>query len=146
MKLHLAHDSLTLLWQHNDRLERKMVALRQERRNTLEYYFALNKQLRKQLFALLPKLQENLNNKDVLREAALFRDLLQRMVITPRIHQSMITAQDSFAIDTTVHNIFEINELAAKYGNPGVILALQVSMSTQAEALITLDRKLRAAP
>jgi aspartate/methionine/tyrosine aminotransferase len=144
MKLHLARDPLTLLWQHNDRTERKMVALRQQRRDTLEYYFVLNKQLRKQLFALLPALQENISNAKVLREATLFRDLLQRMVITPRIHQSMITAQDSFAIDTTVHNIFEINELAAKYGNPGVILALQVSMSTQPEALITLDRKLRA--
>lgn len=144
MKLHLARDPLTLLWQHNDRLERKMVALRQQRRDTLEYYFALNKQLRKQLFALLPTVRENINNTEVLREAALYRDLLQRMVITPRIHQSMITAQDSFAIDTTVHNIFELNELAAKYGNPGVILALQVSMATQPEALITLDRKLRA--
>jgi hypothetical protein len=66
------------------------------------------------------------------------------MVITPRIDQAMITTQDSFAIDTTVYNIYEINELAAKYGNPGIILALQVSMSTQAEALITLDRKLRS--
>ncbi|TSA19489.1 pyridoxal phosphate-dependent aminotransferase [bacterium] len=144
MKLRLARDPLTLLWQHNDRLERKMVDLRQQRRETLEYYFALNKQLRKQLFALLPALQQHLGREGVLREAAGFRDLLQRMVITPRIDQAMITAQDSFAIDTTVHNIYEINEIAARHGNPGVILALQVSMSTQAEALITLDRKLRA--
>ena len=144
MKLRLARDPLTLLWQHNDRLERKMVDLRQKRRETLEYYFFLNKILRKQLFGLLPAIQQQLTNGDVLREASLFRDLLQRMVITPRIDQKMITAQDSFAIDTTVHNIHEINEVAAKYGNPGVILALQVSRSTQAEALITLDRKLRA--
>ena len=144
MKLRLARDPLTLLWQHNDRLERKMVDLRQKRRETLEYYFFLNKMLRKQLFALLPAMREHFTNHELLLEASLFRDLLQRMVITPRIDQKMITAQDSFAIDTTVHNIHEINEIAAKYGNPGVILALQVSMSTQAEALITLDRKLRA--
>ncbi len=144
MKLRLARDPLTLLWQHNDRLERKMVDLRIQRRETLEYYFSLNKQLRKQLFALIPLVQQNISNQAVLREASLFRDLLQRMVITPRINQAMITAQDSFAIDTTVHNIYELNELAAKYGNPGIILALQVSMSTQAEALITLDRKLRS--
>lgn len=144
MKLRLARDPLTLLWQHNDRLERKMVDLRIQRRETLEHYFALNKQLRKQLYALIPTIQQNTGNEMVLREASLFRDLLQRMVITPRIDQAMITAQDSFAIDTTVHNIYEINELAAKYGNPGIILALQVSMSTHAEALITLDRKLRS--
>jgi aspartate/methionine/tyrosine aminotransferase len=144
MKLRLARDPLTLLWQHNDRLERKMVDLRIQRRETLEYYFALNKRLRKQLFALIPVIQQNISNEPLLREASLFRDLLQRMVITPRIDQAMITTQDSFAIDTTVYNIYEINELAAKYGNPGIILALQVSMSTQAEALITLDRKLRS--
>ncbi len=144
MKLRLARDPVTLLWQHNDRLERKMVDLRIQRRETLEHYFALNKQLRKQLFALIPAIQQNTGNEAVSREASLFRDLLQRMVITPRIDQAMITAQDSFAIDTTVHNIYELNELAAKYGNPGIILALQVSMSTHAEALITLDRKLRS--
>ncbi len=144
MKLRLARDPLTLLWQHNDRLERKMVDLRQKRRETLEYYFFLNKLLRKRLFSLLPEIRKNLTNPAMTLEACLFRDLLQRMVITPRIDQKMITAQDSFAIDTTVHNIHEINEIAAKYGNPGVILALQVSMSTQADALITLDRKLRA--
>lgn len=144
MKLRLARDPLTLLWQHNDRLERKMVDLRQKRRETLEYYFFINKLLRKQLFSLLFQIRERFNNREVFLEACLFRDLLQRMVITPRIDQKMVTAQDSFAIDTTVHNIHEINEIAAKYGNPGVILALQVSMSTQADALITLDRKLRA--
>ena len=38
----------------------------------------------------------------------------------------------------------EINEIAGKYGNPGMVLALQVSMSTKPEVLISLDRKLRA--
>ena len=144
MKLRLARDPLTLLWQHNDRLERKMVDLRIQRRETLEYYFALNKKLRKRLFGLIPAIQQNISNDVVLRDASLYRDVLKRMAITPRIDQAMITAQDSFAIDTTVHNIYEINEIAAKYGNPGIILALQVSLSAQAEALITLDRKLRA--
>jgi aspartate/methionine/tyrosine aminotransferase len=144
MRLHLARDPLTLLWHHNDRLERKMFALRQRRRETLEYYFSLNKQLRKQLYALLPVLPQHLGNRPLLLEMCLYRDLLQREVITPRVDQKMVMAQDSFAIDTTVHNIHELNEIAAQYGNPGVILALQVSMTTKAEALIALDRKMRA--
>ncbi len=80
----------------------------------------------------------------MLLEACLYRDLLQRTVITPRIHQKLITAQDQFAIDTTAHNINELNALSGRYGNPGMILALQVSMSTKPEALISLDRKMRA--
>ena len=79
-----------------------------------------------------------------MREAVTFRDLLQRFVITPRIHQNMVTAQDPFAIDTTVFNISELNEIGARYGNPGMVLALQVSMSTKPGALIDLDRKMRA--
>ncbi|HTP12838.1 MAG TPA: pyridoxal phosphate-dependent aminotransferase [Bacteroidota bacterium] len=144
MKLHLARDPLTLLWHHNDRLERKMLILRQRRRETLEYYFALNKQLRKQLHALLAVLPQHIGNRPLMLELCLYRDLLQRMAITPRIDQKMITAQDSFAIDTTVHNIHELNEIAALYGNPGIVLALQVSMTTKAEALIALNRKMRA--
>ena len=144
MKLHVARDPVTLLWHHNDRLERRMLDLRRQRREMLEYYFAFNKQLRKQLHALLPAIRQNVDSRELLREAALYSDLLQRMVISPRIHQNLITAQDSFAIETTVHNVFEVNEIAARYGNPGVILAMQVSMSTKAEALILLDRKLRA--
>jgi aspartate/methionine/tyrosine aminotransferase len=144
MKLHLARDPLTLLWYHNDRLERKMLDLRRQRRETLEHYFALNRQLRKQLSALIPAISRHLDNRELLLEACLYRDLLSRMAITPRVHQRMITIQDQFAIDTTVHNIHEINEIGARYGNPGLILALQVSMSTKAEALIALDRKMLA--
>ena len=51
-RLHLRRDPAKVLWQHNDRYEQKMLELRQQRRNTLEEYFALNKQLRKQLHAL----------------------------------------------------------------------------------------------
>jgi aspartate/methionine/tyrosine aminotransferase len=144
MKLHLARDPLTLLWYHNDRLERKMRDLRRRRWETMEHYFALNKQLRKQLRELIPVIRQHLDNRELVIEACLYRDLLQRMVITPRVHQKMITAQDPFVIDTTVHNLHEINMLASRYGNPGLILALQVSMSTKAEALIALDRKMRA--
>jgi hypothetical protein len=144
MNLKIAQDPLTSLWHHNDRLERKMLELRTQRRNTLEYYFSLNKQIRKTLHSLIPSIQKNLGNKEILLEACLFRDLLKRFVITPRIHQKLITAQDQFAIDTTVHNIIEINEISGKYGNPGMVQALQVSMSTKPEALITLDRKIRA--
>jgi hypothetical protein len=144
MKLHVARDPVTLLWHHNDRLERRMLDLRRQRREMLEYYFAFNKQLRKQLHALLPAIRQNLESRELLQEAVLYSDLLQRMVISPRIHQNLITAQDSFAIETTVHNVYEVNEIAARYGNPGMILTMQVSMSTKAEALILLDRKLRA--
>lgn len=144
MKLHLARDPLTLLWYHNDRLERKMLELRRRRWETMEHYFALNKQMRKQLRTLIPVIRQHLDNRELVIEASLYRDLLQRMVITPRVHQKMITAQDPFVIDTTVHNLHEINVLASRYGNPGIILALQVSMCTKAEALIALDRKMRA--
>ncbi len=144
MQLHLARDPLTTLWQHNDRLERRMLALREERKRALQYYFSLNKQLRKALHSHLPSLRSSLGNPDLAIRAASYRDLLQRFVITPRIHQNMVTAQDPFAIDTTVHNIMEINEISGASGNPGMILALQISMSTEPEALITLDRKTRA--
>jgi hypothetical protein len=144
MKLHLARDPLTLLWHHNDRLERKMLELRRRRWETMEHYFALNKKMRKQLRTLIPVICQHLDNRELVIEACLYRALMQRMVITPRVHQKMITAQDPFVIDTTVHNLHEINVLASRYGNPGLILALQVSMSTKAEALITLDRKMRA--
>lgn len=144
MKLHIAQDPLTRLWHHNDRLERKMLDLRIKRRNTLEYYFDLNKRLRKTLHANIPEIMKNLSDKRLLLETIMYRDLLRRFVVTPRIHQKLITAQDQFAIDTTVHNINEINEIAAKYGNPGMVLALQVSMTTKPEALISLDRKMRS--
>ena len=144
MKLHLAKDPLMSLWQHNDRLERKMLDLRKRRRDTLEYYFSLNKRLRKTIHSLIPSIAENLSNKELLLEVSSYRDSLRRFVVTPRIHQKLITTQDQFAIDTTVHNINEINELSGKYGNPGLVLALQVSMTTKPEALISLDRKLRS--
>ncbi|MGK9475547.1 aminotransferase class I/II-fold pyridoxal phosphate-dependent enzyme [Melioribacter sp. OK-6-Me] len=144
MKLHIAQDPVTRLWHHNDRLERKMLDLRIRRRNTLEYYFDLNKRLRKTLHGHIPEIMKNLSDKRLLLEILMYRDLLRRFVVTPRIHQKLITAQDQFAIDTTVHNINEINEIAARYGNPGMVLALQVSMTTRPETLISLDRKMRS--
>jgi aspartate/methionine/tyrosine aminotransferase len=144
MTLHIARDPVTSLWRHNDRLERRMQELRVRRRNALEYYFSINKRLRKELRLLLPALQRNVADPVLLGEAVMYRDLLQRFLITPRIHQNMVTAQDSFAIETTAFNINEINEIGARYGNPGMVLALQVSMSTRPEALIELERKLGA--
>ena len=145
MSLRIANDPLTSLWHHNDRLERKMRDLRLQRRNTLEYYFSLNKLMRKTLYSLIPSVRKNIGNREILLEFSLFRDLLKRFVITPRINQKMITAQDQFAIDTTVYNINELNAISGNYGNPGLVLALQVSMSTKPDALIALDRKFRAA-
>lgn len=141
-RLHLNRDPARVLWQHNDRYEQNMLELRRQRRNMLETYFALNKRLRKQLYALIPVIQENRSVQPLLREVVGYRDLLQRTVITPRIHQGMITARDSFAIDTTVYNMQEINAIAGKYGNPGMTMALQISLSNKPEALISLDRKM----
>ena len=59
MALHLARDPVTSLWYHNDRLERHMMELRRRRREGLEYYFALNKRLRKELHSLIPALVRN---------------------------------------------------------------------------------------
>jgi aspartate/methionine/tyrosine aminotransferase len=140
---HLRRDPAKVLWQHNDRYEQKMLELRHERRHMLEYYFGLNKQLRKQLYTLIPAIQMNRTSERLLREVVSYQDILQRVVITPRIQQSMITARDQFAIDTTVYNMHEINTVSGKYGNPGMALALQISLSTKPETLISLDRKMR---
>ena len=139
---HLRRDPARILWQHNDRYEQKMLELRQQRRGMLEYYCSLNKQLRKQLHALIPDIKSNRSSETLLREVVGYRDILQRTVITPRIHQGMVTARDQFAIDTTVYNMYEINAIAGTYGNPGMALALQVSFSSRPEALISLDRKM----
>jgi aspartate/methionine/tyrosine aminotransferase len=143
VRLHVKRDPAKVMWQHNDRYERKMLELRQQRREMLEDYFALNKRLRKQLHALIPAIQANRTSEKLLREVVGYRDILQRTVITPRIGQGMITARDQFAINTTVFNLNEINAIAGKYGNPGLMLAMQVSLSTKPEALIALDRKMR---
>ena len=142
-RLHLRRDPARVLWQHNDRYERKMLELRQQRRETMEFYFSLNKALRKQLYSLIPNIQNNRAAEPLLREVLGYRDILQRMVLTPRINQGLITARDSFAIDTTAYNIYEINTIAGKYGNPGMTLGLQISLSSKPEALISLDRKMR---
>ena len=142
-RLHLRHDPARILWQHNDRYERKMLELRQQRRATLEFYFSLNKALRKQLYELIPVIQNNRASEPLLWGVLGYRDILQRMVLTPRINQGLITARDPFAIDTTAYNMQEINTIAGKYGNPGMTLGLQISLSSKPEALIALDRKMR---
>lgn len=141
-RLRLRRDPAKVLWQHNDRYEKRMFELRQERRQMLEYYFDLNKQLRKQMHALIPAIQTNRHAEPLLREVVGYQDILQRVVITPRIQESIIAARDPFTVDTTVYNVHEINTIAGKYGNPGMVLAMQVSLSTQADMLISLDRKM----
>ena len=142
-RVHLRRDPARVLWQHNDRYEQKMIELRLQRRKMLEYYCRLNKQLRKQLHALIPDIKLNRTSEQLVREAVGYRDILQRTVITPRIHQGLVTARDQFAIDTTVYNMYEVNAITGTNGNPGVTLALQVSFSSKPEALISLDRKMR---
>ncbi len=143
IKIKLAKDPVVKLWQHNDRLEKKMIELRDQRKNKLEYYFHLNKELRKTLREMIPLIIDHSSNNELLLKVAGYRDLLKRFALTPRIMQKMITSKDQFAINTTVHNIIEINEIAGNYGNPGMIMGLQVSMSTTPDALISLDRKLQ---
>ena len=142
-RLHLRRDPARVLWQHNDRYERKMIELRGQRRSTLEFYFRLNKDLRKQLYTLIPAICDNRTAEPLLNNVLGYRDILQRIVLTPRINQGLITARDPFAIDTTAYNIYEINTIAGKYGNPGMTLGLQISLSEKPEALISLDRKMR---
>ncbi len=144
MRLHLARDPVVVLWEHNDRLERRMLELRRRRRRMLEQYFRLNAALRHCLRNNLAAVRRLRHQPQTALVAASYRDLLSRFVITPRIHQNMITSADPFAVDTTAHNLTEINEIAGRFGNPGMVLAVQVSMATEPEALIALDRKLRA--
>ncbi len=141
-RLHLRRDPAEVLWQHNDRYEKKMLELRAQRRAMLETWFALNKRLRKQLYALIPEILLLRAHEPLLRAVVGYHDILQRFVITPRIHQGMITSREQFAIETTAFNMHEINAIAGKYGNPGLTLALQISMSTHAEALVSLHRKM----
>ena len=143
-RLRLRRDPAEVLWQHNDRYEQKMLELRAQRRAMLETWLALNKRLRKQLHALIPEILANREAAPLLRAAAGYHDIMQRFVITPRIHQGMITSREQFAIETTAFNLHEINAIAGKYGNPGLTLGLQISMSTRPEALIALDRKMSA--
>jgi len=140
----VVRDPIRAMWQHNDRLEKKMRDLRTQRRKSMEYYFALNKRLRKLLFENIPNFNDIFHIPEFSVKAGLYRSPLRRFNLTPRIHQNMITSVDQFAIDTTVHNMMEINEISGKYGNPGMIQALQISMSDKPEALIALDRKIRS--
>jgi len=144
VKIGVAKDPLERLWQHNDRLERRMLHLRQQRLRELERYFNLNKRLILLFQENLDLLAKGLNRPQVLQAVSRYKNLLRRFVLTPRIHQRLITAQDQFAIDTTVHNMVELNRLGGQFGFPGLVLALQISMATDPEALIALDRKIRA--
>ncbi len=138
--LRFKKDPIKKLSQHNDNLEKRMLKLRQKRSQKLNYYFSLNKQLRKELNRLIPFIIKHDQNKHLILSCLKYRNLLNRFTVTPRIHQKMITATDSFAVETTVKNLLEINELGAFYGNPGVVMALQISMSTDPKSLIRLDR------
>jgi aspartate/methionine/tyrosine aminotransferase len=144
MKLGISSDPIESLLEHNNRLERRMNKLKQSRRQKLEYFFSVNKKLRKELFSRIDDIVQKVNDSGLLLRLSCFHDRIKRFVLTPRIHQKIILDNDSFTIDRTVENIMEINEVAARYGNPGMVLALQVSMSTDPEALIHLDRKFLA--
>ncbi len=139
-------DPVKKLFAHNDRLERKMQQLRRERSRRLTYFFDLNKRLRKELFALAPQVIKNRHDEKVAGIVSGYRNLLSRFALTPRIHQKIIRAADPFAVETTMQNLLEINALSARFGNPMIIPALQVSMSNDPQALVHLDRLMLAQP
>lgn len=143
-RLGIVKDPLSALWQHNDRLEKKMFDLRNQRSKTMDYYFSLNKRLRKTLYRVLPQVEKSLHLPEMALSFGFYRDYLQRFCLTPRIHQKIIKSTDQFTIDTTLQNIMEINNISGNYGNPGMILALQISMTTEPETIIDLDRKSRS--
>lgn len=140
IKLKLRRDPLKVLFSHNNRLEKKMMRLRRQRKRSLEYYFELNKKLRKKLYELIPIIVTNTHNPKIALLAGGYKNLLRRFVLTPRIHQKTITAADPFAIENTVHNLCEINQIGSHYGDPGIIMALQISMATNSDAFIDLNR------
>jgi len=140
-KVGLSGDPVRKIWQHNDKLERQMRKLREERRYWLEYYFSLNKQLRKSIHDFIPRIAGRLDDPAVSFPFVAFKSAVKRVALTPRIHQKQIMDQDQFAIDTTVYNICEINMLAHRTGHPRMVPALQVSMSDTPRAFVNLDRK-----
>ena len=139
-----SRDPLEKLIHHNDRLEKRMQALRRQRYNELAAWFQINKTLRKFLYSHLPLIEKNYGDEALFTAAAPFINPMKRLALTPRIHQNILTSRDPFTIDTIVENLLEINVLGSRYGHPGIILALQVSMADDPDALIALDRKLRA--
>lgn len=138
--MHLAKDPLQRLFQHNSRLEKKMRAMRRQRANSMAYYFNLNQRLSQTLISLLPQIERYLNVPQIAIWVSSFRNIIKRFVLTPRIHQKTITMDDPFTVENTVHNLTEINHLGTLHGVPGIIMALQVSMSSQAAHLIKLNR------
>lgn len=137
----LSGDPVRRIWQHNDKLERQMRKLREERRFWLDYYFSLNKQLRKTIHDFVPRIAGRLDDPAISLPFVRFRSAVKRVALTPRIHQKQIMDRDQFAIDTTVYNICEINALAQRTGHPRMVPALQVSMSDTPRAFVNLDRK-----
>jgi aspartate/methionine/tyrosine aminotransferase len=133
------------LSQHNDRLERRMRRLRAQRGAELDGWLRLDAALRAALRDNLDAVGAALHDRRVVVRVGWYRDLLRRFALTPRIHQRMVLAADPFAIETTVHNMVELNRLAAAHGVPGFVLAIQVSQSTNPEAFVALDRRIRAA-
>ncbi|MDZ7260729.1 MAG: aminotransferase class I/II-fold pyridoxal phosphate-dependent enzyme, partial [candidate division KSB1 bacterium] len=142
-KLGLARDPIQVMWKHSDRNERRMQAYRRERSSEILRFFKIDHQLRSFIQNLMPEIARNSHHPQLLERLATYKNPLKRFYLTPRIHQKMITASDSFAIDTTVYNLVEINRMGAMFGYPGLVLSLQVSMTNRADAIIRLDKKLR---
>lgn len=142
-KVGLARDPLKRMWKHNDRNERRMQEYRRQRSSEILRFFQINYQLNQLIKKLVPRLNQGELPAVVLDQLARYKNPLLRFYLTPRIHQKIITARDSFAIDTTVYNLVEINKMGSLYGYPGLVLSLQVSMTNRADAIIALDKKLR---
>ena len=80
---------------------------------------ALNKQLRKQLHALIPAIQAESH----VGTPAAGGGRISRYLAAHRDHapypSGLVTARDQFAIDTTVYNMYEINAIAGKIRQSG---------------------------
>lgn len=142
-KLKLARDPVQVMWRHNDRNERRMQAFRKERSAEILRFFKLNYELCKLMQQAQPELRKHIHHPALLEYMAKYKNPLKRFYLTPRIHQKIITSDDSFAIDSTVYNLVEINQMGAQFGYPGLVQCLQVSMTNRADAIIRLDKKIR---
>lgn len=142
-KLKLARDPVQVMWKHNDRNERRMQSYRRQRSSEILRFFKMNHQLSRLMQTLMSRIAQNSHRAQLLERLVNYKNPLKRFYLTPRIHQKIITSSDSFAIDTTVYNLVEINKMGVMFGYPGLVLSLQVSMTNRADAIISLDKKLR---
>jgi len=141
-KLGLLRDPLKSLWKHNDRNERRMQQYRKQRSSEIRQLFEINRVLTEIVEAATFRDREKLQTDNWLFYLQSYKNYLKRFYLTPRIHQKIILDKDQFAVDTTVYNLVELNVLGSQYGYDGFVLVIQVSMASDAGAILALYQKL----